>query len=127
MELLKKILFFDIFPFLCRLVACILLLMGLIGTGFPPQDSISTNTAFLLALSLFFLLLPIAKKISLGKILTFEREIGKVQKDVKEFKTETREFLNVYSNMITAISNTVNQTVNVHLPGKEEAEEAKKN
>jgi hypothetical protein len=44
---------------------------------------------------------------------------------VKEFKTETREFLNVYSNMITAISNTVNQTVNVHLPGKAEADVAK--
>lgn len=27
--------------------------------------------------------------------------------------------------MITAISNTVNQTVNVHLPGKEQVQEAK--
>ncbi|MDD4275265.1 MAG: hypothetical protein PHG14_16260 [Desulfobacter postgatei] len=73
--------------------------------------------------SFFYCLLQ--KKISLWKILTFEKEIGKVQNEVKDFKTETREFLNVYSNMITAISNTVNQTINVHLPGKAEAEEAK--
>ena len=55
----------------------------------------------------------------------FEREIDKVKNEVNEFKEETREFLGIYSNMITAISNTVNQTVNVHLPGEAEAKEAK--
>ncbi|MFD1700127.1 hypothetical protein ACFSB1_12375 [Halopseudomonas phragmitis] len=42
-----------------------------------------------------------------------------------EFKGETRQFLNVCSDMITAISNTVNQTVNVHFPGREQVQEAK--
>lgn len=122
---LKNILFFDVFPFLCRLIGCCLLTIALYGVGFPPKSDIGSTSALLLFLSLFFILLPLAKKISLGKLLTFEREIGKVKNEVADFKVETRDFLNVYSNMVTAISNTVNQTVNVHLPGKEQVQEAK--
>lgn len=125
MDTLKKILLFDVFPFLCRFIGCCLLVIALYGIGFPPKNEIGTTSGFLLVLSLFFILLPLAKKISLGKLLTFEREIEKVKTEVTDFKGETREFLNVYSNMITAISNTVNQTVNVHLPGKEQVQEAK--
>ncbi len=74
----------------------------------------------------YFLLAPTyGKKISLGKLLTFEKEMSQVKAEVAEFKVEAREFLNVYSNMITAISNAVSQTVNVHLPGKEQVQEAK--
>ncbi|EOC1853776.1 MULTISPECIES: hypothetical protein [Vibrio] len=125
MDILKKILLFDVFPFLCRLIGSGLLMLGLYGIGFPPKNEIGTTSAFLLVLSLFFILLPLAKKISLGKLLTFEKEIEKVKTDVTEFKGETREILNVYSNTITAISNTMNQTVNVHLPGREQVQEAK--
>lgn len=125
LETIKKILFFDVFPFLCRLIGIVLLGLGIYGIGIPPKENIGSTSVFLLVLSLFFILLPLAKKISLGKLLTFEKEIGKVKEEVSEFKEETREFLNVYSNMITAISNTVNQTVNVHLPGKEQVQEAK--
>lgn len=125
MDILKKILLFDVFPFLCRLIGCGLLMLGLYGIGFPPKNEIGSTSAFLLVLSLFFVLLPLAKKISLGKLLTFEKEIEKVKTDVTEFKGETREILNVYSNTITAISNTMNQTVNVHLPGREQIQEAK--
>ncbi|MGE4296124.1 MAG: hypothetical protein AB7E49_10520 [Campylobacterales bacterium] len=122
---LKAIILFDIFPFLCRLVGVGLFLMGLYGIGFPPKEDIGTASLTLLVLAIFILLLPMAKKISLGKFLTFEKEISQVKSEVAEFKEETRQFLNVYSNMITAISNTVNQTVNVHLPGKEQVQEAK--
>lgn len=125
MDIIKKILFFDTFPFLSRLISFAFLFLGLYNIGFPPKDDIGSTSLTLLVFSIFFLLLPIAKKISIGKLLTFEREVEKVKDEVKEFKTETKEFLNVYSNMITAISNTVNQTVNVHLPGQKEAKEAK--
>lgn len=125
MDILKKILLFDVFPFLCRLIGSGLLVVGLYGIGFPPKNEIGSTPAFLLVLSLFFILLPLAKKISLGKLLTFEKEIEKVKTDVTEFKSETREILNVYSNTITAISSTMNQTVNVHLPGREQVQEAK--
>lgn len=116
---------FDVFPFLCRLIASILLLLAFYGVGFPPKESIGTTSGTLFVLSLFLFLLPMAKKISLGKILTFEKEIKKVNDSVTDFKAETRESLNVYSNMINTISNTMSQTVNVHLPGKAEIAEAK--
>lgn len=125
MELLKKILFFDVFPLICRLVAVFFMLLAIYGIGIPPSGDIGSAQLTLLVLSVVFFLVPVAKKISLGQFFTFEREIEKVKEDVAEFKAETRQFLNVYSNMITAISNTVSQTVNVHLPGQAEAQEAK--
>jgi hypothetical protein len=125
MEILKKILSFDIFPFICRLISVSLFAVAIYIIGFPPNESIGSTSITFLILSIFFLLLPIASKISLGKIITFERQVDQVKNEVKEFKTETREFLSVYSNMITAISNTMNQTINVNLPGQEEAQKAK--
>ncbi|WNF47267.1 hypothetical protein RHP75_02180 [Pseudomonas sp. SG20056] len=120
-----KILSFDTFPFLCRLVACALLAMALTNIGFPPTENIGTTALTLLIFSIFFLLLPIAKKISIGKLISFEREVEKIAGEVKEFKSETREFLGVYSSMLNTISNTVQQTVNVHYPNPEEARQAK--
>lgn len=125
MSSIEKILSFDIFPFLCRLVGCALLAMALTNIGFPPAKNIGTTALTLLIFSIFFLLLPIAKKISIGKLLSFEREVEKISGEVKEFKSETREFLSVYSSMLNTISNTVQQTVNVHYPNLEEARRAK--
>lgn len=125
MKVVKKVLFFDVFPFLCRLIAVALILQAFYAIGFPPEKVLNPSAITLLVFSAFFVLLPIAKKMSIGKLLTYEKEVEKVKNEVGEFKAETREFLAVYSNMITAISNTVNQTVNVHLPGKEQVREAK--
>ncbi len=122
---LKRIAMFDVFPSLCRFIGLGLFVLALMGVGFPPKEKLSSATAFLFILSVFFLLVPIAKRMSIGKLLTYERDIEKVKSEVTEFKRETKEFLNVYSNMITAISNTVSQTVNVHLPGKEQVREVK--
>ncbi len=124
-ELFKKVCLFDIFPFLCRFIAIVLFLLGLSTFDFPLKNNIGSTSLSLFLFSVFFLLLPIAKKISLGKLFTFEREIDKVKNEVTDFKHETREFLNIYSSMITAISNTVNQTVNVNLPGQAETKEVK--
>lgn len=125
METIKKIMFFDVFPFLSRLIATILLILAFQAIGYPPNNELNPSAITLLVFSIFFFMLPIAKKISLGKLLAFEREVEKVKSEVSDFKSETREFLGVYSNMITAISNTVSQTVNVHLPGQAEADQAK--
>lgn len=125
LDILKKILFFDVFPFLCRLIAASLILLAFYAVGFPPEKELNPSAITLLVFSTFFFLLPIAKKMSIGKLLTYEKEVAKVKEEVGEFKAETREFLGVYSNMITAISNTVSQTVNVNLPGKEQVKEAK--
>ena len=125
LNILKKILFFDVFPFLCRLIAASLILLAFYAVGFPPEKELNPSAITLLVFSAFFFLLPIAKKMSIGKLLTYEKEVAKVKEEVGEFKSETREFLGIYSNMITAISNTVSQTVNVNLPGKEQVKEAK--
>jgi hypothetical protein len=126
-EIIKKILFFDVFPFICHLLGCLLIAISLYRVGFPPSSEIGTTSPFLALLGTFFLLIPIANKISLGKLLSFEREVEKVKEEVKEFRVETKEFLGVYSNMISAISNTVKQTVNVHYhPGTAEVQKAKK-
>ncbi|WP_156792269.1 hypothetical protein [Desulfotalea psychrophila] len=125
LETIKKILFFDTFPFLCRLIATTLILLAFYSIGIPPEKDLNPSAIMLLVFSAFFFLLPIAKKMSIGRLLTYEKQVEKVKTEVSEFKTETREFLGIYSNMITAISNTVNQTVNVNLPGQAEAQQAK--
>jgi hypothetical protein len=126
METLKKILLFDVLPFLCRLLSCVFLAASLYGIGFPPSSNINAGSLSFAVIGIFFLLVPVAKKISLGKLLSFEKEVEKVRTEVKDFRTETKEFLTVYSNMISAISNTVKQTVNVHYhPDKGETQKAK--
>lgn len=49
----------------------------------------------------------------------------KYKEDVKQFKEETRATLATYTTLVSTISNAVNQTVNVNLPGRAEANEAK--
>ncbi|ELF5327081.1 MULTISPECIES: hypothetical protein [Vibrio] len=124
-SLFKKIAFFDVFPFICRLLGICFIVLAFWAIGFPPKSNISSAAITLLIFSVFFLCLPLAKKISIGKLLTFEKEVKEVKAEVKEFKAETREFLGVYSNMITAISNTVNNQVTVNLPSSADAEAAK--
>ncbi|WAG06681.1 hypothetical protein NRZ30_16690 [Aeromonas jandaei] len=124
-SVLKRVAFFDVFPFICRLLGICFVVLAFLAIGFPPQSNISSAAVSLLIFSIFFLCLPLAKKISIGKLLTFEKEVAEVKAEVKDFKSETREFLGVYSNMITAISNTVNNQVTVNLPSSADAEAAK--
>lgn len=126
MELIKTILLFDVFPFLCRLMGSVCVALALYAVGFPPIQEVSTTSLSLGVLGTFFLLLPVAKKISLGKLLTFEREVQKVREETRELRAETKEILGVYGSMVSAISNTVKQTVNVHFHReREEAQKAK--
>lgn len=125
MELIKKILLLDVFPFLCRLVGCGLIFLSIYSLGIPLPDDLASTHISLLAIGTFFLLLPIAKKISLGKILTYERDIAQIKEEVKEVKTEFLQSLSAYSSMVSAISNTVNQNVNLHFhPEREERKQA---
>ncbi|OEE74262.1 hypothetical protein [Vibrio genomosp. F6] len=124
-SLFKRIAYFDVFPFICRLLGICFVALAFLAIGFPPGSDISSTAVTLLIFAIFFLCLPLAKKISIGKLLTFEKEVKEVKAEVKDFKSETREFLGVYSNMITAISNTVNNQVTVNLPSSADAEAAK--
>lgn len=121
MNAIKKIALFDVLPFICHLTAVVLLCAAAYTVGFPPSNEVS-NSAWIEALvGTFFLLLPAAKKISLGKLITFEREVEKIKEEVSETREQMTNFLGVYSSMLTTISNTMKQTVNLTFhPGWEE-------
>jgi uncharacterized protein YoxC len=52
-------------------------------------------------LFIFFLLLPQAKKLKLGKLIEYEAKIDEVKKEVQEFKEETRQILSMQNTIIT--------------------------
>jgi hypothetical protein len=126
-ERIKKILLLDVFPFLCRLVGSGLIFLAVYSLGMPLPSSVAATPISLLVIGTFFLLLPIAKKISIGKLLTFEREIEQVRHEVKEAKLEINQSLSAYSSMVSAVSNSINQNVNVHFhperEGRRQAQE----
>lgn len=92
--------------------------------GMPPTASLTPTTTTYLFLAIFFLLVPSAKKIKLGKIFEYEAKIDEIRSEVKEFKDETRQFLSLQNNLINTVSNTINQSINISLPGLKEANEA---
>lgn len=94
--------------------------------GFPPSGDLDKTSTTYLMISILFFLIPIAQKISIGKILSFEAKAEKLNEDVQEFKRETRETLSIYNNLINTVSNTINQSVIVNIPSYEKLENAKK-
>jgi len=93
--------------------------------GVPPDKPIDASSGSYLALSLFLFMLPEAKKLKLGQLFEYEAKVQEIKQEVKEFKEETRSTLSAYTTLVSAISNTVNQTINVHLPGQEVVNQAK--
>ena len=93
--------------------------------GFPPEKEITTTSTTYLILFIFFLLLPLAKKLKLGKLLEYEAKVEEIKNGVKEFKEETRQMLLMQNSLINAVSNTVNQSINITLPGPGEIKEAR--
>lgn len=93
--------------------------------GFPPEKELTSSSTTYLVISIFFFLLPLAKKIKLGTLLEYEAKVNEIKNDVKEFKEETRQILSMQNTLINTVSNTINQSVNINLPGHGEIEEAK--
>lgn len=96
-----------------------------LNVGFPPSKDISSTSITYLALFVFFLLLPFAKKLKLGKLLEYEAKVDEVKKEVKEFKEETRQILSMQNTLINTVSNTISQNINITMPGLNEAQDAK--
>lgn len=112
-------------PLGSRLIAAYFFYLFHVRAGFPPVNDINSTSITYLSLSIFFFILPLAKKLKLGKLLEYEAQVKQVKEEVKEFKAETRELIAVYNNLINTVSNTINQNVTVNLPGREEIEQAK--
>ena len=115
----------NVFPIICYLLSSYFLFAYCHLVGVPPEAPLPTAAAFYLLLALFLFLLPEAKKIKFGKLFEYEAHVEEMQKDIREFKDETRNTLSVYSTLVSAISNTVSQTINLNLPGAAEMEKAK--
>ena len=84
--------------------------------GFPPMTPLTPTAVTYLALSVFFMVLPYAQRLKLGKFIEFEAKIEQVQADVKEVRTETRELLSTVSVLATAVSVNAHQNVVVNVP-----------
>lgn len=95
-----------------------------IDVGVPPSKPLTINNGSYLALSLFLFILPESRKLKLGKLFEYEARVNEIKEDVKQFKEDTRSILSISTNLISTISNSANQTVSVHLPGRNEITQA---
>jgi hypothetical protein len=93
--------------------------------GFLPKADITSTSLTYLILFIFFLLIPVAQKLTIGQLLTFESKIKEVKSEVGEFKNETRELISLQNSLINTVTNTVNNNINISLPGLSEAKDAR--
>lgn len=96
-----------------------------IAVGFPPEKELNSTSLTYLIISIFFFLLPLAKKLKLGKLIEYEAKVAEIKSEVKEFKEETRQILSMQNTLLNTVSNTISQKINITLPGHGEIEEAK--
>ncbi len=111
-------------PTVCWILSAYFFTLFHVSSGFPPIDLAKNSSWALLLLSLTLFLVPIAKRIKLGKFFEFESKINEIKNDVNEFKVETRQTISMITSNINTISNLSN-TINVNIPGREELEDAK--
>lgn len=115
----------NVFPIICYLLAAYFLYAFCSVIGVPPRKPLDSSSGSYLALALFLFMLPEAKKLKLGQLFEYEAKVQEIKQEVRAFKDETRNTLSAYTSLVSAISNTMNQTINVHLPGKAAVNEAK--
>ncbi len=125
LESVKKLAAANVFPTICYLFAAYFLYAFCHVVGVPPVRPIDADSASYLALALFLFMLPEAKKLKVGQLFEYEARVKEIKQEVRDFKEETRGTLSAYTSLVSAISNTVSQTINVHLPGQEVVNQAK--
>jgi len=76
-----------------------------------------------LAVAFFFILLPFVKTIKIGKYLELERDIQETKDEVKGFKTEIRQNIQMLLTSVTASIGNLNNQVTINLPRTEELKE----
>jgi len=118
-------LFKNIFSELCMALSAYFIYIFHNLAGLPPAQPLTPTTTLYLILSLFFFLLPFARKLKLGSMLEYESKIDAIKVDVKEFKDEVRQLVLLQNNLINTVSNSLSQNINISVPGLREAREAK--
>lgn len=114
-----------LFPIICWLSAGYFFWAFLKAVGVPPVNALNASSGSFLGLALFLFLIPEAKKLKFGQLFEYEAKVKEVKEEVKQFKEETRATLLTYTSLVSAISNSVHQNINVNLPGYAEASQAK--
>jgi hypothetical protein len=115
----------NVFRAICYLLAVYFLYAFCAVVGVPPSKPLDSSSGSYLALALFLFMLPEAKKLKLGQLFEYEAKVNEIKKEVREFKDETRSTLSAYTSLVSAISNTMSQTINVHLPSQAAVDQAK--
>lgn len=83
-----------------------------------PQKIHRYHILFLL-LAFLFILLPFIKKIKVGKYIELERNIKETKEEVKDFKSEMRQNIQILSSSISASIGNLNSHVNIQIPNIE--------
>lgn len=83
-------------------------------------DEIHLIHLMFLGIAFFFILLPFIKTIKISKYLELERYIKETKEEVKDFKTEIRQSVQMLSTSITASIGNLNNQVTINLPGTDE-------
>lgn len=125
LEILQRLAVANVFPTICYLLAAYFLYAFCVVVGVPPSKPLDATSGSYLALALFMFMLPEAKRLKLGQLFEYEAKVKEIKQEVREFKDETRSTLAAYTTLVSAISNTINQTINVHLPGQAAVDQAK--
>lgn len=123
-ERIRKVACIDVFRSGCLLLAAYFFYVFHSIVGFPPIVKLDPSSITFLVLFVFFLLLPSAKTLRLGKWFEYEARIDEIKGDVEQFKSETRQILSVQSSLINTVTNSLNQSINITLPGPSEIQEA---
>lgn len=115
----------NVFPTLCYLLSVYFLYAFCVVVGVPPNKPLDSTSGSYLVLALFLFMLPEAKRLKLGQLFEYEARVKEIKDEVRQFKDETRTTLAAYTSLVSAISNTVSQTITVNLPGRSEAAQAR--
>lgn len=115
------------FSILSRLIATYFLILFHIHVDSVTKARLTETSATYLALFIFFLVLPFAQRLKLGKLIEFEAKVERTRAEIKEVRTETRDLISTLSVMVNTISASMNQSVILNLPTSEEGREARKN
>jgi flagellar basal body-associated protein FliL len=125
MDKIKKLLCVNIMRLISLAIAAYFFYAFHSIVGFPPKQELNASSTTYLIISIFFFLLPLAKKLKIGKLLEYEAKVNEIKQEVKEFKDDTRQILSMQNTLINTVSNTISQSINITLPGQGEIQEAR--
>jgi len=112
-----------VFFLVCWFFGFFFFIKGFTNLNLFTTESISPLSIGLSVVGLVLILLPFIKRVKVGEI-EIEREVEQAKKEIKEFKTETRNMLSVMSTQINTVANMNNQNqVTIYVPGFEKAKD----